>query len=126
MIQPQQISWEPVSEGITFRIAAHGVGKEEESYDLAMTTVRELQADMEEANFLARGYEKVDCMVSEIYDSDRIVLGGDTYKITDILTRAGEFTEEWILQFELNAYSMVQSEIILPGDLQITVWRAVQ
>lgn len=119
MLQPQQISWQPILDGVELFIGTEWPGP----YHLAMTTVRELRDDMEEAAFNARGYDKVDCMVSEVDAGDLIVLGGNAYQIKNLLTDP----DAWVIEFDIGSWTdSGQPEMRLPGDLQVTVWRPVE
>lgn len=119
--------WEPITEGVDVTFEWNGV---ETHLGLPMPDVRELRDDMEEADYLSRGCEKVECFVKDIQQHDRIKLMNDTYRVHDLLTsqevRFGRPVTVWVIQFELNAHDDTGgSELTLPGDLLVTVWRPI-
>lgn len=114
--------WEPVAEGVslTFKQA---------TIPLPMIDVQELRADAEEAWFLAHGKEKVDCLVEEIQDGDWIVVLGGHYKVTNVLTErirlGGENYVGVVLQFEYSSYSPLTTEVSIPADTLVSVYREI-
>lgn len=122
MLKYPQIDWTPAPEGIVL-----GIG--EKDCLLSSNAVTELRDDMEEAYFLSRGYNKVDCMTEEVNPKDIIVVLGNAYWVHDVLTERprGPYDEiQVVIQFTLDRYSSVSAEITLPGDLQVTVWRPIE
>lgn len=108
------IGWESIPNGIHFSIGP------EFEIDLNMIEVRELRDDMEEAYMLSRGTEKLELMASEVLQYDKIYVGNNVLMVSDVLARGGPKGEEAVLQFG-DSYT----ELILPHDQQLTVWRAI-
>lgn len=108
----QGIAWEPKTEGIelTFNLSNKKV-------ELPMPDVRELAADMEEANMLSRGYEKDECEIQEVIPLDILFVAGRTFTVSSTLAEPGE---KWVLQ------SLMGDEIIMHQSELITVYRKIQ
>lgn len=111
--QPE-LEWEPIIEGIELCI-------NQMRFSLPTTSVRELRDDMEEAAMLSRGLEKHELMADEVDKGDWIILMGDAYRVHSTLRGY----DAWVIQFELNAHSRFTSEVLVPPDQQVTVWRPV-
>lgn len=113
------IEWEPIPEGIILNLDVPVAGKF--ACQMPMSSVNELRADMEEASYLASGYEKIECQVSEIDDGDRIRLMGNTYTVLNLL----QAPQGWVIQFEPHSWTETLYELVLDGDETVTVWRPV-
>lgn len=109
---PPQIPvfWEAIPEGIELWFAG-------QTFRLPMMTVRELRDDMIEANFLARGLEKVECLPIEVRENDKMELLGVARTIKNILAERHHI----VLQTEADEF-----EVRLQADVMITVWREIQ
>lgn len=116
---PLKVEWEPIAEGISLTLGYASSTKYE--WLATMQSVRELRDDMEEASMLARGLEPMDIFVMEINDEDWLKILGDTYRVTSTLEQG----DSWVIQFALNSHTTTTAELILPPDLQVTVWRPV-
>lgn len=111
-----EIEWEVDPEGVLLTLGNQKYDPKGQ-YNLNLISVRELRDDMEEAAYLSRGLEKVDCFAMEVKEYDKVVIGGDLWHVTSTL----ESRDGWVLQF-----SHDEMELILPLDHQLTVWRAVE
>lgn len=84
----------------------------------------ELRDDLTEAIHDPRGYRALDIEVKDILPYDLIYVLGNPYTVSNLLS-AEEFADEheWIVQFSNNSYSQIATEVTLPGDQQVTVYR---
>lgn len=105
------IEWEPTSQGVT--LTFYG----DSEYKLNMISVRELRDDMTDASELSRGRERLDIMVSEVEPFDRIYVAGDVLAVSDVLASK----DGTVVQFGEN-----YTEITMPSDKQITVYRSIE
>jgi hypothetical protein len=112
------IEWEPTPEGVSVDLMNMDTGGVN-SVALSMVNVHELRDDMEEAAFLARGFDKVETFVSDIEPGDQIRLLGNNYTVNNLL-RGGN---GWVVQFEPNEHYDAVCELTLPPDMQVTVYR---
>lgn len=122
-----ELAWEPITEGIELEITEWG--EDPKVMRLPMSSVNELRFDMEEAHFLARGLEKVECEALDVHDEDWIVLMGNSYKVKNVLQGtsryAGENYSIAVLQFEYSEFFPEQTEVCIPGSTLISVYRPV-
>ena len=110
------VEWEPTSQGVVLGVGSH--------YSrLPLLSVRELRDDMEEASYLADGYEKVECEAQDIQPHDRIRLMGSTYTVLNLLSGS---LKETVIQFEPHQWTEVPYEITVDNDQMVTVWRPVE
>jgi hypothetical protein len=113
------IAWEPNPRGVVLEFSKY---KGANAVNLNMVCVRELRDDMEEADMLAKGFEKVDLMMAEIEPGDQIRVLGDNYTVQNILSH-GDL--DWVIQFEPNTWHEGHFEVTLPYDKQVTVYRPI-
>jgi hypothetical protein len=116
------ISWEPIAEGVKLHLGYSRREHTQISFDIPITSVNEFHADMEEASYLANGYEKVECEVYDILSGDRIRLMGNTYMVTDLL----QSSHGWVVQFEPHQWTETSYELTMDSDETVTVWRPVE
>lgn len=109
------VSWEPIAEGIILQLDVPVAGSF--SAQMPMMSVRELRDDMIEANFLSRGFEKVECLANEVQHMDKVIFGDFELTIINVLADRTHI----ILQTATDEY-----EVRLPFDEMVTVWRAIE
>lgn len=114
------IEWEPITEGIElFLRVPHWKGTV--PYRMPMMSVRELRDDMEEAIMLGRGCEKVECFAHEVQQYDKVYIAGHVRMVSDVLASEGSAGPETVLQFGSHF-----TEVAVPSDDVLTVWRPVE
>lgn len=117
-VPPVEIEWDPIPEGVMISLKAESGPF---AFQANMRCVRELRDDMEEANFLARGFEKIETFVADIEPGDQLRILGDTFTTTNTLRGH----DGWVVQFEPNEHYDAVCELTLPHDMQVTVFRSV-
>lgn len=113
---PKYEGWEPAEGGV---IIDFGMELFVATHDLI-----ELRDDLTEAIHDARGYVALDIMVRDVLPRDLIYVLGNCYTVTNLLS-AEQFPDEheYIIQFENGSFTSVLTEVFLPGDQQVTVYR---
>jgi hypothetical protein len=87
------------------------------SFVISIPEAREIMHDMAEAVALSKGDEAVSCMAEEVRELDTLIVGGQRMIVTSTLSQS----DGWVLQFEGD-----YTEIVLPPDTQLTVWRTIE
>lgn len=109
------MEWDPIPEGVIVAFDVPVAGSF--SMQLPMTSVREFRDDMEEAYMLSRGNHKLEVMASHVLQYDKVYVAGNVLMVSDVLSDS----QGTVLQFGDH-----QTEMLVPSDQQITVWRPVE
>ena len=105
------IGWEPTTEGVQLSIGP------DFEVELNLIEVRELAADMQEAAMLSRRVERLDIMADDVEQHDKIYVAGNVLSVSDV--QAGR--DGTVLQF-----GDAETELVIPDDQQITVYRSIE
>jgi hypothetical protein len=116
--------WEPTEGGI---FIAFGPDEDAPGVTVATSDLVELRDDLTEAILDPKGYQAVDTVVSDILPHDLIYVLGNHYEVMDtMLGHKFRDEEEWLIQFSNGAFTQVTTEVQLPGDQQVTVYRRAE
>lgn len=118
-----EVSWEPITEGIRLYVGDSRYEHTQQSYDMPLTSVRELMYDMEEAVMLSRGYEKVaDIEVYDVPDTWIVRVMGNDFRIASTFVEAhhGRGGAWYCLQDNEGR------ELVWPAEDLVTAYRPVE
>lgn len=118
------LGWEPTKGGVDLEfdlLSDFSVHQFVNTSDLI-----ELRDDLNEAILDPHGYRAVDVQVRDMWPHDVVYVLGNHYKVTNLMTtNRGHEDEGWVIQFTDGSFGEVTTEVVLPGDQQVTVYRRV-